>query len=99
MDLTKPVSKLNHPHRRRSDVEIEQDRREIESLNTRMEAFEIKLDANTALTRRSVDMFGGLEAGIKVLGMLGTFAKWAAPIVALGVSLYAIVTGKPPMDK
>lgn len=97
MDLSKPVSKTNHPNRRRFDQEEEDRRRSVEA---RMDAMEAKLDANTALTQRSVSMFEGVEAGIKVLGMLGTFAKWAAPIIALGVSIYALITGKPtPLDK
>lgn len=96
MDLSKPISKTNHPNRRRFDQE-EVDRRV--SMEARMDVMEAKLDANTAMTSKIVDVFGNLEAGIKVLGMLGTFAKWAAPIVALGVSIYALVTGKPPLDK
>lgn len=98
MDLNKP-NKLSHPNRRRGDPGQGQQPERRDDLEARLSMVEKKLDANTALTQNVVDIFGTLEAGIKVLGALGTFAKWAAPIVALCVTVYALVTGKPPLDK
>jgi len=94
MDFNKPVTRANHPQRRRSDENVPVDRRHPDPIEARMDEFERKLMENTALTRRSVEMFSGLEAGIRVLGGLGTFAKWLAPIVTLGVALWAIISGK-----
>lgn len=99
MDDNEPLSKANHPARRRFDIEPGDEQRLVAALearvNLRMNAFESKLDANTELTRRSVDMFEGLQSGIKALGAFSTFAKWLAPIVACGGAIYAVVTGRP----
>lgn len=68
----------------------------VENRADRIPTIEAKLDANTVLTRDIVEMFSSMEAGVKVLGLVGRFAKWLAPIVALGVTIWSVMTGRGP---
>lgn len=95
MDLSKPT-KHNHPNRRRGDLGQQPDQRD--GVEARLSIVEAKLDKYIEQTAPIVDVFGNLEAGIKVLGALGTFAKWLAPIVALCATIYALFNGKS-LDK
>jgi len=68
----------------------------VESKADRISVVEAKLDANNAMTSDIVELFRTMEAGVRVLGGIGRLAKWAAPIVALGVTIWSLLQGKPP---
>lgn len=68
----------------------------VEAKLDRLSEVEAKLDRNTELTQNVVNVMDTLAAGIKVLGVLGQFAKWAAPIVTLGAAIWALLHGKAP---
>lgn len=68
----------------------------VEVQAERIPTIETKLDTNTAMTENIVEMFRTMEAGVRVLGVVGRFAKWLAPIVALGASIWAIMSGRGP---
>lgn len=57
---------------------------------------EAKLDRNTELTQKVVEVMDTLSAGIKVLGVLGRVAKWATPFVTIGAAIWALMHGKAP---
>lgn len=92
---------------RRRFTDKDDDRREsvesrlsvLEEKVDRIAAVEIKLDANTALTQRSVEMWENMEAGMKVLGALGAFAKWLAPIIGVFAAIWALFHGGTPPTK
>lgn len=67
-----------------------------QSLETRMDTLEAKLEENTELTKAVVDVFGSLAGGIKVLGWLGAAAKWAVSVGAFCTMIWAIAHGNTP---
>lgn len=87
-------SNRQHPNRRVTDDGSER----RESLESRMDKLEAKLDANTEMTQRSTELFANMEAGIRVLGALGALAKWFAPILSVGIAVWALLHGgeRPP---
>lgn len=68
----------------------------VENKLDRMPVVEAKLDANNEMTKDIVELFRTMEAGVRVLGGIGRLAKWAAPIVALCVTIWSLLQGKPP---
>jgi len=57
-----------------------------ESQQTKINRIEAKLDANTEMTKGLLDLFATLTGGFKVLGWLGSIAKWIAGVgIAAGV--------------
>lgn len=84
------------PQRRASDApEVRARQTAIEA---RMDAIEVELAKNTALTKSVVDVFQHLESGLKVMGWLGAAAKWVVTISAFCGLVWAVWTGKP-LDK
>lgn len=73
-------------------------RRCIESLEDRMTDVETGVKDNTAITTgiandtaEMLDIVKSVKGGFKVMGWLGTFAKWVAGIVAMFAAIYAFV--------
>ena len=83
-----------HPQRRLNDLADDPVHRRRMTLENRMDMLEEKLEKNTELTQRVVDVFGTLESGIKVLGWLGAAAKWVVSIGAAVGMVWAIANGK-----
>lgn len=62
----------------------------------RLMALETAMAANTAITQELrtdtqelLDLFRAAKGGFRVVGWLGTFAKWLAGFAAAAVALYA----------
>lgn len=81
------------PQRRFGDPGDANHRRRV-SIENRMDLLEEKLEKNTELTQRVVDVFGTIESGIKVLGALGAVAKWVVSIGAAIGMVWAVANGK-----
>lgn len=64
------------------------------SIENRMDVLEEKLDRNTEMTEKVVEVFGTMEAGVKFLGWLGAAVKWAVTIAGAATALWAILHGK-----
>ncbi len=66
----------------------------------RMGAIETELAENTTVTKEIKDMLDMARAGLKVLGGIGSAAKWlgalAAAIVAIWTFIHTIKNGGPP---
>jgi hypothetical protein len=61
----------------------------------RLMALETAMSANTAVTERLavdtqelLDLFRAAKGGFRVVGWIGTFAKWSAGLAAAAVALY-----------
>lgn len=80
--------------------------RRFKALENRIGIVESEIAENTAITtgmrdelrtgigkdlKEMVDMFASLKGGLKVMGWLGTFAKWIAGVGAAFAAIYAIV--------
>lgn len=59
----------------------------------RMQDIEDELAKNTKLTARVHDFLEGADAGLKVLGWLGSALKWLAPIATSIAGLWALFHG------
>ena len=71
---------------------------ELSDMRERMAIFENSLHINTNLTAANVqgtseilDIFRSIKGGVKVLGWLGGFAKWATGLAAAFIAIYAFV--------
>lgn len=66
----------------------------------RMGRIEDSIGANTEMTATIRDIVVAGKAGFKVLGWIGTVAKWIAAVGGAVVAVYAVVhaikTGHPP---
>lgn len=89
-----PNLNKNQGRRIGDDSDAAAERRQ--SLETRMDTLERKLEENTALTKGVVDVFGSLAGGIRVLGWLGAAAKWVVSIGAAGAMVWALINGNSP---
>ena len=72
--------------------------RRFESIEGRMTSVERGVQENTKLTSgiaegtaELLDLFKSVKGGFKVMGWLGTFAKWLAGIAAAFAAIYAYV--------
>lgn len=70
-------------------------RRDMRALQIRVSALERGVKENTELTetvsvdtKELLDLFRAAKGGFRVVGWLGTFAKWVAGIVAGGATVY-----------
>lgn len=90
--------------RRYYDARLEDGARRMQAIEDRLRDFEkiqedlgVELKANTAVTAELRDIMAAARLGFKVIGWIGTLAKWA---VALAVPVYALIhtikTGGPP---
>ena len=68
------------------------------ALKTRVTAIEMALRTNTQITTtigqdtsELLEMFRSLKGGFKVMGWLGSFAKWVAAIGTAIAALYALI--------
>ena len=73
-------------------------RRRFESLEDRMSGVEKGVTDNTAITAgiagdttELLDLIKSVKGGFKVMGWLGSFAKWFAGIAAAFAAIYAFV--------
>lgn len=57
----------------------------------RLKTLESDLAENTIITVEVRDLLGAIKGGMKVLGWLGTFAKWAGGIAAALAAIYTAV--------
>lgn len=100
MDLSKPDHNRRitdpGPQAEARRLSIEERLLIVEAKADRIPTIEAKIDANSEMTKNIVDLFKTMEAGVKVLGYVGRFAKWLAPIIALGVTVWTLFNGKPP---
>ena len=66
----------------------------------RMDTMQRELTANTEVTTEVRELLSAAKGGLKVIGGIGTVAKWIGGIGAAGVSLYTawhfLRYGKPP---
>jgi hypothetical protein len=83
---------LKHIHER-----LESGAERMQSIEGKLQEQKAELDRNTALTQAiqtdTADILAALAAarlGLKVLGGMGTVAKWATPFVTLGAALYGL---------
>lgn len=74
----------------------EERRQGMETLVSRVDALEQKLDANTEMTRKIeertagvVEMFEAMKGGFKVIAILGQLAKWIAYIAGAVTTVWA----------
>lgn len=70
-------------------------------MDSRMGALEVELASNSEVTAEVRDMLQIGRAGLKVLGGLGTAARWVGYLSAAAASVYALAYtithgGKPP---
>lgn len=79
--------------RRSANVEL---RTDIRALQIRVTSLERELKENTELTedisgdtKQLLDLFQTAKGGFKVVGWIGTFAKWSVGLAAGLVALYA----------
>lgn len=98
MDLSKHNRRITDPgpQAEARRLSLEERLLLVEAQADRIPSIESKIDANTDMTRDIVELFRTMEAGVKVLGVVGRFAKWLAPIVALCASLWALFSGRGP---
>lgn len=57
----------------------------------RIERIEVALKANTEVTEEVRDLLSAFRGGFRVLGWLGTGAKWIGAIAAAGMAIYTAV--------
>lgn len=62
----------------------------LERGSERMDLLDAELDRNTELTQEIRDIMAAARVGFKVLGGLGTVAKWIGTIAGAGVALYSL---------
>lgn len=69
----------------------------LDSIESRMDALDAALKGNTAATlegnrdvRELLEIFQAVRGGFKVLGWLGTAAKWIAAVVGAAGALWAV---------
>lgn len=67
----------------------------------RMDTMQRELTANTEVTTEVRELLSAAKGGLKVIGGIGTIAKWIGGIGAAGVSIYTVYHmlthgGKPP---
>jgi hypothetical protein len=55
----------------------------------RLDAIETSLEENTQITTEVRELLTAFKGGMRVLGWLGTFAKWAGGIAGACVALYS----------
>ena len=60
----------------------------LERGSARMDLHEQALAENTAITQEIRDLLAAFKGGFKVLGWLGTGAKWAGIFAGAGLALY-----------
>lgn len=101
MDLTKHQSHNRRitdpgPQAEARRLSLEERLLLVEAQADRIPTIESKIDANTEMTKDIVELFRAMEGGVKVLGYVGRFAKWLAPIVAIVVTLWSVFTGRGP---
>lgn len=72
--------------------------RRFESLESRVGSVEKGVEKNTEITTsiagntsELLDLFKSVKGGFKVMGWLGSFAKWVAAILAAFAAIYAFV--------
>lgn len=72
--------------------------RRLSALEGRMTTVEKSVDKNTEITTgiagntsELLDLFKSVKGGFKVMGWLGSFAKWVAAILAAFAAIYAFV--------
>jgi sRNA-binding regulator protein Hfq len=61
---------------------------EDEKLKAEMQALKDKVDQSSKASEEVVGMFFTLKNGIKMLGWLGSFAKWVTAIAAAVLMIY-----------
>lgn len=71
------------------------------AVNDRLDTMQLELTANTSLTREMRDLLELGKAGFRVLGYLGTIARWLGYIGAGAVAVYTLAYmathgGRPP---
>jgi hypothetical protein len=68
--------------------------------DTRMAGIERELASNTEVTREIRDLMTAARVGFRVLGGLGTAAKWVGMLATAGLAIWAaaqaILHGTPP---
>lgn len=57
---------------------------------SRMENMQRELTANTEVTTEVRELLSAAKGGLKVIGGIGTVAKWIGGIGAAGISLYTL---------
>ena len=68
----------------------------LDAIESRMDALDLAMKGNTAATlegnrdvRELLEIFQAVKGGFKVLGWLGTAAKWVAALVGAAGAVYA----------
>ncbi len=64
---------------------------ERQAINTRMTAIEQTLGRNTDMTSELLDVISAVRGGFKVLGWLGTGAKWIGGIAAAATAIWVLI--------
>jgi len=57
----------------------------------RMDRMQTELNANTEITREVRDLMNAARVGFKVLGGLGTAAKWIAAIASAAAAVWGLI--------
>ena len=70
--------------------------------DTRMANIEVELASNTEVTREVRDLMTAARVGFRVLGGLGTAAKWVGILATASAAVYTAVqtllhSGQPPV--
>ena len=98
------MNPIVQPHVCMRDAEIRILAKQIADLtadNGRLRQLESSLSENTAITSEIRDLLTAVKGGIRVLGWLGTGAKWLGAIAGAVAAIYTVaymVThgGRPP---